>query len=101
MDNFEKVEKTARGLLVKYIEPRLMENENKMRQVLQNLQGKVVEAQRDVQNKIKVLSALNPEEVLERGYAILSGKITLGSVVKITTFKNTINAEIKEIKERK
>ena len=100
-NNFEKVEKTARGLLVKYIEPRLMENENKMRQVLQNLQGKVVEAQRDVQNKIKVLSALNPEEVLERGYAILSGKITLGSVVKITTFKNTINAEIKEIKERK
>jgi hypothetical protein len=43
---------------------------------------------------------LNPEKVLEQGYAILSGKISPGNVVKITTFKNEIEAEIKSIKER-
>lgn len=50
--------------------------------------------------RIKILESLNPEKILEHGYAILTGKISPGSVVKITTHDKEINAEIKEIHER-
>ncbi len=51
--------------------------------------------------KVKILEALNPEKVLRQGYAILSGKVSPGSVVNITTFDKEITAEVKEIHERK
>ena len=51
--------------------------------------------------KVKILEALNPEKVLKQGYAILSGKVSPGSVVNITTFDKEITAEVKEIHERK
>ena len=50
--------------------------------------------------RVKILEGLNPEKILEHGYAILTGKISPGSVVKITTFDKEINAEVKEIYER-
>ncbi len=51
--------------------------------------------------KVKILEALNPEKVLRQGYAILSGKVSPGSVVNITTYDKEITAEVKEIHERK
>ena len=51
--------------------------------------------------KMQVLEALNPEKVLKQGYAILSGKVSPGSVVNITTYDKEITAEVKEIHERK
>ena len=51
--------------------------------------------------KVNILEALNPEKVLNQGYAILSGKVSPGSVVNITTFDKEIMAEVKEIHERK
>lgn len=99
-DNRGKVERVSRSLLAKYIEPMMISNENKMGQLSQKLQGKVTEMQQNVQNKLQVLAALNPEEVLARGYAILAGKISPGNVVKITTFDKEIEAEVKKVKER-
>lgn len=55
----------------------------------------------DLIQKMKILEAFNPEEILRRGYAILSGKISPGNVVKVTTIDKEINAEIKEISKRK
>lgn len=54
-----------------------------------------------LKQKMKILEVLNPEKVLKQGYAILNGKISPGSVVKITTIKQEINAEVKEVYERK
>ena len=50
--------------------------------------------------RVKILEGLNPEKILENGYAILSGKISPGSVVEITTHKQDIKAKITEVKER-
>ena len=100
-NNFEKIQKISRGLVAKYIEPVLMANSAKMTQMLQKIQGEMQKMQQNIQNKIRLLEVLNPEKVLAQGYAILSGKISPGNVVKITTFKNEIEAEVKKIKERK
>ena len=55
---------------------------------------------RNLEQKIKLLAALDPREVLERGYAILAGKIAVGETLKIITSKQEIEAKINNIKER-
>lgn len=53
-----------------------------------------------VRETVKVLASLSPENTLKRGYAIVTGKLSPGSVVKITTDKQTLTAEIKDAKSR-
>lgn len=54
----------------------------------------------DLTQKKRTLLTLNPEQVLKRGYAILSGKLDVGSVVKITTFDAEVEAEIKKVTKK-
>lgn len=61
---------------------------------------KIADFRTGLANRVKTLAAVNPENVLRRGYAILRGDINLGNVVKITTIEKEIRAEIKEINER-
>ncbi|MBR0431327.1 exodeoxyribonuclease VII large subunit [Candidatus Saccharibacteria bacterium] len=98
--NREKVEKISRGVIVKYIEPMLEQCQDKMENCVDVIKNKLKELMGALEHKMRLLEILNPEKVLEKGYAILSGKISLGNVVKITTFRQEIEAEIKKIKER-
>ena len=100
VENQEKVQKVSRGLLTKYIEPMLVANKEKLAQCLRKVQSKYDEIYNDLRSKLKVLEVLNPEKVLAQGYAILSGKISPGELLEITTYNKMIEAEIKRIKER-
>lgn len=73
----------------------------KLEQMSSMIKLKIVEDRRILSQRIKMLQAMNPEKVLRQGYAILNGKISPGSVVKITTYEKEIKAEIKEIYDRK
>lgn len=99
--NRDKVEKVSRGLMVKYIDPMLAENRRKMFDVVQKIRTGLTLLTAKVEQKIKVLEVLNPEKVLRQGYAIINGKISPGDVVKITTYKKEIKAEIKEVYDRR
>ena len=99
-ENAGKVEKIGRGLLTKYIEPKLSENRQKMVEVLRKIKSEYDLLETAVAQKMKILTVLNPEKVLSQGYAIISGKISPGNVVKITTFKKDIKAEVKEVYDR-
>ena len=57
-------------------------------------------AQREVAGICKIIEELNPEAVLTRGYAMISGKIEVGNVVKITTVDKNISAEVKNVAKR-
>ena len=61
---------------------------------------KIIDSRKILSNQIKVLAAMNPEKILKQGYAILSGKISPGNVVQITTYDKKIKAEVKEVYER-
>ena len=98
--NAGKVGRIADGLKHKYIEPMLAACETKMQQMLQKIQGECVELENSLKQKMKLLEVLNPEKVLAQGYAILSGKISPGNVIKITTIKNEIEAEVKKVQKR-
>lgn len=73
----------------------------KVEQISSVIKIKIEESKKVLSHQIKLLEAMNPEEVLRQGYAILKGKISPGSVVNITTFDKEINAEIKEVYDRK
>ncbi len=75
-------------------------NTETIAQITNIINMKIVDFRKVLSSQIKVLSAMNPERVLKQGYAILNGKISPGSVVKITTFDKEIKAQIKEIYER-
>ncbi len=86
--------------LVRNLEPIKEACEKKVKQALEKIQNECLAYEKMLEQKMKILVALNPEKVLSRGYAILSGKISPGNVVKITTYKQEIEAEIKTVKER-
>lgn len=67
---------------------------------------RLTESLRHVSETQKVLSSLNPESVLRRGYAILitappNHPIAIGSELKITTYDQEITTEVKNVQARK
>ena len=74
---------------------------DKKEQMQQKLQEECRILENVLQQKIKVLEAFNPEKVLAQGYAMLAGEMAVGNVVKITTFTEEIDAEVKKIKSRR
>jgi exonuclease VII large subunit len=98
-----KIETTldrVKQVIINNINNAIFENKNKVERITREWQNKVAALTENVKQKMKLLEALNPEKILRQGYAILSGKVSPGSVVKITTFKQEINAEIKDVRDR-
>ena len=48
----------------------------------------------------RLLASLNPGQVLRQGYAILSGKLSPGAELTITTYQKILTAEITHVKPR-
>ena len=105
-DRVAETDKIVRGInqikqvLLQEVDKAILLNKDKMTQLLQKIQGECDKIDSLMKQKMKLIEMLNPEKVLSQGYAILSGKISPGNVVKITTFKKEIEAEVKNIKER-
>ncbi|MBR6505530.1 exodeoxyribonuclease VII large subunit [Candidatus Saccharibacteria bacterium] len=72
----------------------------KIIQIKNLVETKITDYRKILSNQIKMIAAQNPERVLQQGYAIVSGKISPGGVVKITTYENEITASIQEIIKR-
>ena len=96
----ERRMKQAKQEIIRSIDMMCEENRNKIVSVKEKIKIELTRASDLLKQKMKMLTVLNPEKVLEQGYAILTGKVSPGNVVKITTFKQEIEAEIKKVKER-
>ncbi|MBR3248984.1 exodeoxyribonuclease VII large subunit [Candidatus Saccharibacteria bacterium] len=97
----QEVRRTVRKLGRDLLEKISSLHKDKIRQCLQKIQTACEQCERMVWEKKRLLEALNPEKVLARGYAIITGKMSPGNVVKITTFDAEVDAEVKKVKERK
>ncbi len=73
----------------------------RLNEALRFLRQKISEAENEISGKERVLLSVNPETTLKRGYAIISGDLIEGNVVKITTFEKETEAKITKVKERK
>ncbi len=75
------------------------ENEKIVR-IFEAIQTKIEEHERRLAERMKLLSAMDPERVLQRGYAILRGKVVIGNNINIVMAEKEIKALVKEINER-
>jgi len=64
------------------------------------LQAKLDELTRNLAHARQLLESQNPDRILSQSYAIISGKLTSGNVVKITTYTKELSAEIKSVQKR-
>ena len=92
--------KRINNLLNTKIDEILAQNRGEVERVAQQIVVKITTMEQEVQAQIKILAQLNPENVLARGYALVTGNIDVGNVVKITTSKMEIDAKIEKISER-
>ena len=92
--------KRINNLLNTKIDEILVQNRGEVERVAQQIVVKITTMEQEVQAQIKILAQLNPENVLARGYALVTGNIDVGNVVKITTSKMEIDAKIEKISER-
>ena len=99
--NREKINGVLQGVMNRYVEPTSKANKDKVEDMRHQLNERWRTTLSDLKQKIRLLDVLNPEKVLSQGYAILAGKISPGELINVTTHKNIIKAEIKEIYERK
>lgn len=99
--NRQQIERVGERLLARGIEPGLRENREKIAKIEQKIYTTLENLNSKVQQKLQILTVLNPEKVLEQGYAIVAGKMQVGDVVKITTMKQLAEAKILQIKPRK
>lgn len=90
-----------KNLVISKIDARVRDDAEKLKTIHDFILTKLGQLESQLTQKMKVLEAMNPEKVLRQGYAILSGKVSPGSVVKITTYDKEINAEIKDVYDRK
>lgn len=91
----------AGTMVISRIDAKRDEILDKINSIFREIKMSLEKIHNDIRQKIKLIEVLNPEKVLKQGYAILSGKVSPGSIVKITTYDKEINAEVKEIYERK
>ena len=73
----------------------------RIKEVSRFMKQKILTVEGEITGKMKILEGVNPEATLKRGYAIVTGELTEGNVVKITTFNQEMEAKINKIKERK
>ena len=93
--------KRAKQAFGQEIERAKLSNSDKVKGCLDTIRKETEQFRHNLKQKMKILEALSPEKVLSRGYAIISGKMSPGSVVRITTHNEEIEAEIKKIQERR
>lgn len=73
----------------------------KLAEIQRVIRQRITSLDESIKGKIRILESANPDLTLKRGYAIVSGDLTEGNVVKITTFTHEVEAKINKIKERK
>ncbi len=73
---------------------------NTLRELKRFIHQQIDQLEQKLASQLKVLNSCNPETILSQGYAILSGKISPGEKLTITTKNHQINATINQINSR-
>lgn len=63
--------------------------------ILQN----ILDQKREIQAKKRILESYNPQNILAKGYALISGEIATGKEITIKTIDKTITAEVKNVNQ--
>jgi exodeoxyribonuclease VII large subunit len=93
---------------VEALVPQMLQLVDRQRQVIQTkLESALETTNRAVDGQIRqlvssrnVLAQLNPNTILDRGYALVRGRTQVGSVIEVETNKVIMKAEVKDVNEK-
>ena len=90
----------VKQVIVSNINNALLTNAQKITNISRDIVVKITTIENDIKQKIRMIEAMNPEKVLRQGYAIISGKVSPGEKLRITTDKHIIDAEIIKVEDK-
>ena len=74
-----------------------IENHQKIYKIKDLILNNIFEQQREIQAKKRILESYNPQNILSKGYALVSGKLVAGEEITIQTIDKKITAEVKNV----
>ncbi len=87
-------------VIISNINNALRENSQKVTNISRGIVVKITTILNDIKQKIRMIEAMNPEKVLRQGYAIISGKISPGEKITVTTDSLIAEAEITKVTKK-
>lgn len=74
-------------------------NREKNQEIRDKILQNIFDQKREIQAKKRILESYNPQNILAKGYALISGKIATGKEITIKTIDKTITAEVKNVNQ--
>lgn len=74
-------------------------NREKNKEIRDRILQNILDQKREVQAKKRILESYNPQNILAKGYALISGEIATGKEITIKTIDKTITAEVKNVNQ--
>ena len=75
-------------------------NREKNQEIRNRILQNILDQKREVQAKKRILESYNPQNILAKGYALISGEIATGKEITIKTIDKTITAEVKKCQSK-
>ena len=75
------------------------ENYKKINAIKHISLNKIFEQNREIEAKKRILESNNPQNILSKGYALVSGKLVVGEEITIQTIDKKITAEVKNVEQ--
>ncbi len=74
-------------------------NREKNQEIRNKILQNIFDQKREIQAKKRILESYNPQNILAKGYALISGEIATGKEITIKTIDKTITAEVKNVNQ--
>lgn len=74
-------------------------NREKNQEIRDRILQNILDQKREIQAKKRILESYNPQNILAKGYALISGEIATGKEITIKTIDKTITAEVKNVNQ--
>ena len=73
------------------------ENYKKINEIKHISLNKIFEQNREIEAKKRILESNNPQNILSKGYAFVSGDFEIGGEIIVQTINKKITAEVKNV----
>ena len=74
-------------------------NREKNQEIRDRILQNILDQKREIQAKKRILESYNPQNILSKGYALVSGKLAAGEEITIQTIDKKITAEVKNVNQ--
>ena len=93
-----RILRTKETILLK-IDDLKIENHKKINEIKHISLNKIFEQNREIEAKKRILESNNPQNILSKGYAFVSGDFEIGGEIIVQTIDKKITAEVKNVEQ--